>query len=75
VHKSQGLTIQKAVIDLSDKEFTASLSFVTVSQVCTLEDLLFKTFNFERLQRIKDCRRLKERKDKEERLLFLIPRN
>ncbi|CAB4437347.1 unnamed protein product [Rhizophagus irregularis] len=33
VHKSQGLTLRKATIDLSDKEFTTDLSFVAVSQV------------------------------------------
>lgn len=31
VHKNQGLTLQTTIIDLSDKEFIASLSFVTIS--------------------------------------------
>jgi len=65
VHKSQGLTLRKAIIDLGDKEFTAGLSFVAVSRVRALEDL-FKPFNFERLQRIKD--RIKDRKSLRERL-------
>ena len=43
VHKSQGLTLRKAIIDLGEKEFTAGLSFVAVSRVRELEDLLFKT--------------------------------
>ncbi|PKY33362.1 hypothetical protein RhiirB3_296985, partial [Rhizophagus irregularis] len=51
VHKSQGLTLQKAIIDLGDKEFIAGLSFVAISRVRTLKDILFKPFNFERLQR------------------------
>ena len=72
VHKSQGLTLEKAVIDLGSKEFTAGLSFVAVSRVRSIEDLLFKPFNFERLQRIKDCKRLGERKDEEERLVSLV---
>src|SRR6266540_1518088 len=72
VHKSQGLTLQNAVIDLGNKEFTAGLSFVAVSRVRSIKDLLFKPFNFERLQQIKDCKRLGERKDEEERLVFLI---
>ncbi len=40
MHKSQELTLQKAVIDFEDKEFTASLSFVTVSQVYALGDII-----------------------------------
>jgi ATP-dependent exoDNAse (exonuclease V) alpha subunit len=75
VHKSQGLTLQKAVVDLGDKEFTAGLSFVAVSRVRALGDIVFKPFNFERLLRIKDCKRLRERKDEEERLVAMIPRN
>jgi len=43
----------------------AGLSFVTVSQVCSLEDILFKPFSFERLQHIKECKRLRERKIEE----------
>ena len=72
MHKSQELTLEKAVIDLGSKEFTAGLSFVAVSQVYSIEDLLFKPFNFERLQQIKDCKRLGKKKDEEERLVFLI---
>jgi ATP-dependent exoDNAse (exonuclease V) alpha subunit len=71
VHKSQGLTLGKAIIDLGDKEFTAGLSFVAVSRVRTLKDLLFKPFNFERLQRIKSCTRLQERLDEEKRLVSM----
>ncbi|CAB4431125.1 unnamed protein product [Rhizophagus irregularis] len=73
VHKSQGLTLNKAIIDLGDKEFTAGLSFVAVSRVRALEDLLFKPFSFERLQRIKDGKRLLERVDEEKCLVSMIP--
>ena len=73
VHKSQGLTLQKAIIDLGAREFAAGLSFVAVSRVRTLEDIIFKPFNFERLQRIKESKRLQERLDEEERLISMIP--
>jgi len=72
VHKSQGLILKKAIVDLRDREFTAGLIFVAVSRVRTLEDLLIKPFSFERLQRIKDCKRLQKRKDEEKRLISLI---
>ncbi len=71
VYKSQDLTLQRAIIDLGDKGFSVGFSFVAVSQVHVLEDLLFKLFNFDRLQRIKDCKRLKERLDEEKRLVSM----
>jgi ATP-dependent DNA helicase PIF1 len=72
VHKSQGLTLEKACIDIGAKEFAAGLTFVVLSQIRTLNDLCLKQFNFDRLQRIKNGKRLNERKDEEERLRSLI---
>jgi ATP-dependent DNA helicase PIF1 len=72
VHKSQGLTLEKAYIDIRAKEFAADLTFITLSWVQTLNDLCLKQFNFDRLQCIKNGKRLNERKDKEERLCSLI---
>ena len=71
VHKSQGLTLEKSKIDLGSKEFAAGLSFVAVSRVRSLGDIIFRPFSFERLHRIKNCKRLQERKDEEERLFSL----
>ena len=73
VHKSQGLTLEKAKIDIENKEFAAGLTFVAVSQVCSLSDICFRQFSFNRLQRIKSCKRLQERRDEEERLRTMIP--
>ncbi len=74
VHKSQGLTISKAKIDIGNKEFAARLSFVAVLRVRFLSDIHFKHFSFDRLQRIKHGKRLQERKLEEARLLSMIPR-
>ena len=74
VHKSQGLTLPKAKIDLGNNEFAAGLSFVALSQVRSMNDLYLKHFTFERLQRIKNCSRLQERRKEEERMLSLIPK-
>ncbi|PKY61732.1 hypothetical protein RhiirA4_284382, partial [Rhizophagus irregularis] len=42
VHKLQSLTLtNKAVIDLGRKEFAAGLSFVMISHVRSLNDILF----------------------------------
>ncbi|CAG8801089.1 15480_t:CDS:1, partial [Racocetra fulgida] len=44
-----GLTLPKAYISLGEREFSAGLSFVVVSRVRALSDLLFRPFNFDRL--------------------------
>ncbi len=49
VHKSQGLTLPKAIVDFGEREYAAGLSFVAVSRVRALNDLLFWPFSFERL--------------------------
>lgn len=52
VHKSQGLTLDKAVIDLGDTDFTPGLSFVAMSRVKKLSGLMFKSpFPIGRLQK------------------------
>ena len=71
VHKSQGLTLEKAKINLGSKEFAAGLSFVAVSRVRSLNDVYFKQFTFERLQRIQSCRQLQERMNEDERLISM----
>ncbi len=72
VHKSQGLTLPKAIINLGEREYAVGLSFVAVSQIRALKDLLFQPFSFKRLQRIKKSKRLQDRKDEEKWLISLI---
>ena len=43
IHKSQGLTLEKAVVELGSKDFSAGLTFVAISQVKTLKGLAFCT--------------------------------
>jgi hypothetical protein len=33
IHKSQGLTLEKVVVELGDKEFSTGLYFVAISQI------------------------------------------
>jgi hypothetical protein len=42
VHKSQGLTLPEAVLDLSQTEHCLGLSYVAVSRVKSLDGLLFE---------------------------------
>jgi hypothetical protein len=49
VYKSQGLTLSKAVLNLNQREHCLGLSYVAVSQVKTLDRVLFKVpFDYER---------------------------
>lgn len=49
VHKSQGLTLQRAVINLNQREHCLGLSYVAVLRVKTLSELLFDLlFNYDR---------------------------
>ena len=41
IHKSQGLTLDKVVIDVGKREFSSGLTFVACSRVRQLKDLLF----------------------------------
>jgi ATP-dependent exoDNAse (exonuclease V) alpha subunit len=52
IHKSQGLTLKRVVIDLGQKDFSAGLSFVAISRVKKLDGIAFRTsFPWSRLQR------------------------
>ena len=41
IHKSQGLTLDKVVIDIGKREFSSGLTFVACSRVRQVQDLLF----------------------------------
>ncbi|KAJ6561370.1 hypothetical protein DFH09DRAFT_920980 [Mycena vulgaris] len=52
IHKSQGLTLHRAVIDLGQKDCSSGLSFVAISRVKKLAGAAFRTsFGLSRLQR------------------------
>ena len=47
IHKSQGLTLNQAVIDIGEKEMSLGLTYVALSRVKTLKGILFqKSYNF-----------------------------
>ncbi len=69
IHKVQGLTLDKAVIDAGKKEFCAGLTFVAISRVRCLTDLLFSPpFSYQRLNSISKSKCMVERKKEEQRL-------
>ena len=73
IHKAQGLTMNKVVIDIGKREFTPGLTFVACSRVRRLSDLAFKpSFDFQRLQSLAGSQRLLERKSEDDRLQVLF---
>ena len=54
MHKSEGQTTDKAVVDLGKPESTAGLTFVCLSRAKRLVDLLIEPMPLERLSKISD---------------------
>ncbi|MCL7028421.1 hypothetical protein MKW94_024005 [Papaver nudicaule] len=68
VHKSQGLTLDQAVVDIGPKE-SLGLTFVALSRTRKLKDLAFSPmFDFDRIEGIGACKGLDLRRKEEERL-------
>ena len=61
IHKSQGLTLPKAWIDLGKSKATLSMSYVAISRVRNLSALVIEQITFDRLSKIKNCANLKYR--------------
>ena len=68
IHKSQGLTLDNAVIDLGQQETSAGLSFVALSRVRRLDNLLLTPFPFDRLNGLSNHNQFINRRAEEDRL-------
>lgn len=66
IHKSQGWTLQKVVLDIGKREFTPGLTFVGMSRVRCLSDLLIHRFDRARLKKLGD---MKARLEEDRRLM------
>ena len=71
MHKSQGQTMDKAVIGLSNSEATAGLTFVCLSHAKRLGDLLIEPISFERLSKLGEKHRFQLKLREEVRLKAL----
>ena len=71
IHKSQGLTLPKAWIDIGQTETTAGISYVAISRVKTLSSCIIEPMSFERLKSLKKSTNLKYRLEEESRLYNL----
>ena len=72
IHKSQGLTLSRAVIDVGDNERCVGTTYVGCSRVRSVANLAFyKSFPFERMRRLNDSLRLKVISNEIQRLATL----
>ena len=61
IHKYQGITLSKVVIDIGKKEMQNSLTFVAISHVRCKEDLAFSvTYLLSHLQSIKNDKNMNQ---------------
>ena len=68
IHKSQGLTLPKAWIDIGKSETTTGISYVAISSVGSLSTCVIEPMTFERLTSLQNCTNLKYRLQEEKRL-------
>ena len=68
IHKSQGLTLPKAWIDIGQTEKTAGILYVAISRVKTLCSCIIEPMTFERLKGLRNSTNLKYRLEEEKRL-------
>ncbi len=74
IHKSQGLTLSKAWIDIGKSEKTAGVSYVAISRVKTLSSCVIEPMTYERLTSLRSSANLQFRLEEENRLDQLAQR-
>ena len=68
IHKSQGLTLAKAWIDIGKSERTAGVSYVAISRVKSLASCVIEPMTYERLSSLKSSANLQYRLEEENKL-------
>ena len=68
IHKSQDVTLKTCWIDLRTSERVAGLTYVALSRVCKISDLVIEPVTFERLHSVKKTSNCKYRLLEEARL-------
>ena len=72
IHKSQGLTLGKVVMDVGVRETTVGSTFVGCSRVRSPRNLAFRnSFPFQRVQRLNNARRMRIVAEEMQRLAAL----
>ena len=68
IHKSQGKTLDKAIIDLGTTEKCSEMTLVALSRVRKIRHLLLRLFSYERLKKINKAKQLQSIRNTIQRL-------
>ena len=68
IHKSHGLTLPQAWVDIGKSEQTLGITYVALSRVKQLSSLIVEPMTFDRLKSINKSANLKYRQEEEHRL-------
>ena len=71
IHKSQGQTLHRAIIDIGEKERTAGLTFVALSRLKRLDNAIIQPMTYERLVSISKSKQMATRIKEEQYLQHL----
>ena len=67
IHKSQGLTLPKAWVDIGQSEKAAGITYVAISRVRSLDSCIIEPMTYERLTSIKKSSQFQFRLNEENR--------
>ena len=69
IHKSQGQTLNKVMLNIGEKEYASGLAYTAISRATKLENVAFDPFpSLNRIRQIFKSARFKKRLHEEERL-------
>lgn len=69
IHRSQGLTLDKAVVHIGEKEFALGMTYVALSRVRNIQGLFIDpAFPYDRLMKINKKKGLQDKRDELQRL-------
>ena len=72
IHKSQGQTLNKIIVDLRTREFASGLTYTALSRTTKLQNIRFEPFpSLERITDIFRTNKFKKRLEEEKRLTTL----
>ena len=74
IHKSLGMTLDKAWVDIGKKEYCTGMSYVALSRVRNLSSIVIEPITFDRLKCIGKSETLKYRLNEETRLKAIAKR-
>lgn len=69
IHKSQGMTLSRAILNIGSSERQLGLTYVALSRLTSLENLALEcAYDYSRFERIKNSRLFQKRQQEEVRL-------